>query len=59
MDQKTQNPYSKERVVSPGWKGFAGVRGRVKRALQAQPPSVTLADAMKQIALFEASRKTS
>ena len=36
---------------------FAGVRGRVKAAVEALPSSITFSDAMKQAARFRAVRK--
>ena len=37
---------------------FAGVRGRVRAAVEALPSSTTFSDAMKQVARFRAARKT-
>ena len=37
---------------------FAGVRGRVRTAVEALPSSITFSDAMKQAARFRAIRKT-
>jgi hypothetical protein len=36
---------------------FAGVRGRVRIAVEALPSSITFSDAMKQVAKFRAIRK--
>ncbi len=36
---------------------FAGVRGRVRTAVEALPSSITFSDAMKQAARFRAVRK--
>jgi hypothetical protein len=38
-------------------KVFAGVRGRVIDALAAQPSSISLSDAMKQVERFRVARK--
>jgi hypothetical protein len=57
--QVDENLYSKERVIARDLEGFAGVRGRVKRAVEALPRKVSLADALKQMARFHASKRTS
>lgn len=44
----------KEIVLSPGTlRSFAGVRGRVKAAVAAQPHSISLSNAMAQVRKFQ------
>jgi hypothetical protein len=50
---------SRDELQTPIWellpkieRDFAGVRGRVQRAVEASPRSVTLSDVEKQIRLF-------
>lgn len=46
-------------VISPAMKrAFAGVRGRVKAAVAAQPPSVSFSEALAQVQKFQVSGGT-
>jgi hypothetical protein len=61
MEKKHAQRMSRELATIPIWdlmpqieKDFAGVRGRVRSAVEASPRSVTFAAAVKQARLFSA-----
>jgi hypothetical protein len=52
--------YRSKALISPkSLKAFAGVRGRVRRAVAALPESVSYEDAVKQIQRFQQAQRTS
>lgn len=51
---------TREEIILPPRivKAFAGVRGRVKAAVAVQPPSVSLAEALAQVRMFQQASGT-